>query len=234
MVILMGDFNAHTSNLNDFIDLDNISHTDSNSYLPTNYSADLPLIRRQNMDTSINEQGKHLIDLCIESKIRILNSRVMGDSLGSFTYYCTQGKSCIDYIVVSEDIVNSFNFLHVLPSNELSDHCIIWFSLKTPNSLDSITKCKQDDIYTYSMPGKFCVDNGKSDYITLLENDEDQTIEYFLLQVNDPDKDINVLTEQLTNIMINAAKKSFRFKSFKKKKKSRSRNMTGLMAIAFL
>jgi hypothetical protein len=38
----------------------------------------------------------------------------------------------------------------------------------------------------------------------LLENDEDQAIEYFLLQVNDPDKDINVLTEQLTNIMINA------------------------------
>ena len=32
--------------------------------------------------------------------------------------------------------------------------------------------------------------------------------------VNDPDKDINVLTEQLTNIMINAAKKYFRFKSF--------------------
>jgi exonuclease III len=154
----MGDFNACTSNLNDFIDLDNISHTDSNSYLPTNYSADLPLIRRQNMDTSINEQGKHLIDLCIQSKIKILNGRVMGDSLGSFTYYCTQGKSCIDYIVVSEDIVNSFNFLHVLPPNELSDHCIIWFSLKIQNSLDSITKCKQVDIYTYSIPGKFCVD----------------------------------------------------------------------------
>ena len=196
----MGDFNARTSNLNDFIDLDNISHTDSNSYLPTNYSADLPLIRRQNMDTSINEQGKHLIDLCIESKIRTLNNRVMGDSLGSFTYYCTQGKSCVDYIIVSEDIVNNLNFLHVLPPNELSDHCIIWFSLKIPNSLDSITKCKQDDIYTYSITGKFCVDNGKSDYITLLENDEDQAIEYFLLQVNDPDKDINVLTEQLTNI----------------------------------
>jgi hypothetical protein len=230
-VILLGDFNARTSNLNDFIDLDNISHTNSNSYLPTNYSADLPLIRRQNMDTSINEQGKHLIDLCIESKIRILNGRVMGDSLGSFTYYCTQGKSCIDYIV-SEDIVNSFNFLHVLPPNELSDHCIIWFSLKTPNSLDSITKCKQDDIYTYSIPGKFCVDNGKSDYITLLENDEDQAIEYFLLHVYDPDKDINVLTEQLTNIMINAAKNLFDLNHLRKRRTRR--NTTGLMAIAFL
>jgi hypothetical protein len=37
----------------------------------------------------------------------------MGDSLGSFTYYCTQGKSCVDYIIVSEDIVNNLNFLHV-------------------------------------------------------------------------------------------------------------------------
>ena len=99
------------------------------------------------MDTSINEQGTPLIYLCIESNIRILNGRVMGDALCSFTYYCTQGRSCIDYIVVSEDIVNSFNFQHVLPPNELFDHCIIWFSLKTPNSLDSITKCKQDDMY---------------------------------------------------------------------------------------
>jgi hypothetical protein len=55
----------------------------------------------------------------------------------------------------------------------------------------------------------------------LLENDEDQAIEYFLLQVNDPDKEINVLTEQLTNIMINVAKKCFRFKSFKKRKKKK-------------
>jgi hypothetical protein len=78
------------------------------------------------------------------------------------------------YIYIIGKFVHFFTKISKFSSYELSDHCIIWFSLKTPNSLDSITKCKQDDIYTYSIPGKFCVDNGKSDYITLLENDEDQ------------------------------------------------------------
>lgn len=54
----------------------------------------------------------------------------------------------------------------------------------------------------------------------MLENDEDQVIEYFfLLQVNDPDRDIDVLTEQLTY----SAKKSVRFKSFKQKKKKKNK-----------
>jgi hypothetical protein len=124
------------------------------------------------MDTSINEQGKHLIDLCIESKIRILNSRVMGDSLGSFTYYCTQGKSCIDYIVVSEDIVNSFNFLHVLPSptatenplkpldgRGISDYIFVSCSVRTFISLSGSFTCNKkysiawSSLSTQNLPG---------------------------------------------------------------------------------
>ena len=73
------------------------------------------------------------IIICIESKIRILNGRVMGDSLGNFTYYSSQGKSCIDYVISSENIVHMFNFINVLPPNELSDHCIVWCSINCQN-----------------------------------------------------------------------------------------------------
>ena len=124
-IILMGDFNARTAELNDFVTLDNVSYQNCHEYLPTDYTTDIQLPQRQNMDFIINEQGKCLIDLCIESKIRILNGRVMGDSLGSYTYYSSQGKSCIDYVISSENIVHMFNFINVLPPNELSDHCII-------------------------------------------------------------------------------------------------------------
>ncbi|CAG2226863.1 unnamed protein product [Mytilus edulis] len=154
--------------------------------------------------------------------MRILNGRAMGDSLGNFTYFCPNGRSNIDYVIVSEDIVNSFPFLHVLPPNELSDHCIVWFSLKTLNNLNN--NSKQDYNFTFPIPGKFCVENGKNEYISLLENDEEKDIQSFLLQVNDPEKDINTLTEHLTNIMIKAAKKSFKFKLFKKKKKKKKHN----------
>ena len=127
-VVLMGDFNARTAELNDFVALDNVSYQNCKDHLPTDYSTDIQLPQRQNMDIILNEQGKCLIDLCIESKIRILNGRVMGDSLGNFTYYSSQGKSCIDYVISSENIVHMFNFINVLPQTELSDHCIVWFS----------------------------------------------------------------------------------------------------------
>ena len=51
----------------------------------------------------------------------------MGDSLGNFTYYSSQGKSCIGYVISSENIEHMFNFINV-PPTELSDHCIVWFS----------------------------------------------------------------------------------------------------------
>ena len=49
------------------------------------------------MDIEINEQGRNLIDLCIETKLRILNGRVDGDLLGYKTYYCARCSSSVDY-----------------------------------------------------------------------------------------------------------------------------------------
>ena len=42
--------------------------------------------------------------LCIETKLRILNGRVDGDSLGYNTYYSPRGSSNVDYFLASEDI----------------------------------------------------------------------------------------------------------------------------------
>ena len=41
----------------------------------------------------------------------------------------------------------------------------------------------------------------------------------FLLEVNDPSADINNLADNLTNIILNAANKTFHFKQFKRNKK---------------
>jgi len=211
-----------TAELNDFVTLDNVSYQNCHEYLPTDYTTDIQLPQRQNMDFIINEQGKCLIDLCIESKIRILNGRVMGDSLGSYTYYSSQGKSCIDYVISSENIVHMFNFINVLPPNELSDHCIIWFSLNCQFPIKNKDLTYHGDFPTYPLPGKFITENNKHDFINSLQSVEiSRDIELFKLKVNDPDGDIDNLTEELTNIMVKAAKKSFQFKHFKHNKKKK-------------
>ena len=125
-VILMGDFNARTGIPNDYVELDNIGRP-VNGLLPQSYSEDKVLPKRYNIDRNTNVQGQTLLDLCIESKLRMLNGRIMGDSLGYNTYYGPRGSSCIDYIIAAEELFNYFMFINVMPSTELSDHCcFVW------------------------------------------------------------------------------------------------------------
>jgi hypothetical protein len=94
-IIVMGDFNSRTARLSDYIELDgNLLNSDStcSNILPDTYTIDLEMPPRHNLDKEVNEQGNKLIDLCIETKLRILNERVDGDSLGYNTYYSPRGQ----------------------------------------------------------------------------------------------------------------------------------------------
>lgn len=71
-----------------------------------------------------------MIDLCIETKLRILNGRVDGDSLGYNTYYSPRGSSNLGYFLASEDIFHDFIFVHVFQPNELSDIVFIGLGCK--------------------------------------------------------------------------------------------------------
>jgi hypothetical protein len=77
------------------------------------YTNDIKLKSRNNSDKEINEQGNNLIDLCIETKLRILNGRIDGDSLGYRTYYSPRGSSTVDYIICSEYILHDFVFFNM-------------------------------------------------------------------------------------------------------------------------
>ena len=83
--ILICDFNARTGTLNDFTELEETSDSDNN-LLPPDYTEDIILPVRNNTDKFVNDQGQTLIELCIESRLRLLNGRLMGDSLGYRTY----------------------------------------------------------------------------------------------------------------------------------------------------
>ena len=104
----MGDFNARTGSLNDFVELDETTTVDYD-LLPSNYLEDIDLSSRQNVDQTVNVKGKHLLDICIESKLQILNGRIFDDSLGYTTVLTlVQGE-------VALLIVLSFLKIYLMP-----------------------------------------------------------------------------------------------------------------------
>lgn len=220
-LILMGDFNARTGRLNDFVELDETTRLDYD-LLPSNYLEDIDLPSRQNVDQIVNDQGKYLLDICIESKLRILNGRIFGDSLGYNTYFGPRGSSTIDYFVVSENLFDSIDFINVRPPNELSDHSVIWCGMKTNVTYTEMND-ESENAYA-KLPGKFIVDEAtKQKYIqSLLDNDSSRLLQNFLHDVENDEVDIETLTNQFSGIINLSAQKSAKFRiysSHKRKKK---------------
>lgn len=76
-----------------------------------------------------NLHGTLLTSICKSCQLRIVNGRFLGDSLGYFTFFNTNGKSTIDYMLVSQDLMYSINSFVVNPPSYLSDHCLIYMNL---------------------------------------------------------------------------------------------------------
>ena len=79
-IVLCGNLNARTGTIGDYIESDN----DMPEYSPLTYSVDEDH-PRVSQDTTVNMQGRCLLDLCIGSRLHILNGRHEGDSSGKYT-----------------------------------------------------------------------------------------------------------------------------------------------------
>lgn len=105
--------------------------TSENSFCPT---------ERQNFDSTINNHGKKLIEICKNCDLRILNGRTMGDSLGRPTFHGKNGTSTVDYIICNQNLIQNVNHLIVKAPCYLSDHSqiISRLDLHRTSSLDNI------------------------------------------------------------------------------------------------
>ncbi|CAC5370659.1 unnamed protein product [Mytilus coruscus] len=85
-ILLMVDMNARTGKCPDFVTGDScqINNFDAENLIPDYYEVDTD-IARNDQDNVTNVQGKSLLELCIASRLRILNCRFIGDSLGYYT-----------------------------------------------------------------------------------------------------------------------------------------------------
>ena len=80
--LLMGDFNARTGKLDDYVELD-----EEISEVP----------RRSNRDETVNTNGRMLKTLCETTEMSILNGRTgKEEGMGEFTCITHNGKSTID------------------------------------------------------------------------------------------------------------------------------------------
>ena len=91
--MILGDFNGRTNTLEDYVP------KDGNNFINDVSDISLHPKIRQNFDTTINNHGRQLINICKNTDLRILNGRTKGDSLGRPTFHGKNGISTIDYII---------------------------------------------------------------------------------------------------------------------------------------
>lgn len=199
--LICGDMNARTSIEDDFIDRSQAKNRDSALDI-----ASTPCSTRQNLDTrppGSDNHGPELLNFCKISDMRILNGRVLGDSLGNFTCYTDHGKpSVIDYMIYSGRALSDIAYFKVHePLAHYSPHCII----------STVIKTKQFRLSTQ-------IDNetGTTDFCNFYwKKDSSQTYQAAMNAptnlmklenlLNDDDITVEIMTNSLSDIMIQAA-----------------------------
>ena len=89
-VFIMGDFNARTGEIFDYISLD-----DETPALPI----------RKNRDEKVNNNCRQLVDLCKTTDFIILNGRTGSDrNIGEYTCLNYNGRSAVDYMIVDHSL----------------------------------------------------------------------------------------------------------------------------------
>ena len=205
-IIIMGDLNARTANKADYIPYD------ENSFIMTQlpYEADEFDTNRQSQDTSTNDRGKQLLQLCIAAKLRIMNGRKIGDTLGYFTCHKYNGSSCVDYGIVSEDAYSFIDYFHVHRNiSDLSDHCQISLQI---NNVHIPTKQIEhtDHIFTAADPEYKWSTSSHEDYKRALYNMNNEIDKLSNQRFEENEHGVNSAVNQLKTLILTAADHSLK------------------------
>lgn len=220
-ILLCGDFNARASAEIDYI------QNDSSNYIPVyqSYRSDKQILDRKCKDNKLDARGKDLIDVCISNQLRILNGRVLGDTFGNYTCYTPNGASTVDYVLVSESILNQilyFKVCNFIPL--LSDcHCLLQWSLSAKYCMVNDEYAKNEYITNEIPLGYIWTDESPFLFQNALESpDVKEKIDNFLkTDKYDTQKSVNDAAVELSDILLLAAEKSLKTRKPKKKGKQK-------------
>ena len=195
----MGDTNGRTSDLADFIE------NDSDQYipLPHDYELDMLMKKRHNVDKIANSHGQNLINLCIASRMPILNGRTPGDFVGRLTCYNQQGASSVYYILCLDSFIQNIVCTNVKNLTQHSKHCPVGIVVKCDFQITEYAS-----IPTYSLPKKIKLTQENKDiYQSFLSSRDSQNEISLLIRRNDALTQQNIISivDSFENIVIKAA-----------------------------
>ncbi|VDI81765.1 Hypothetical predicted protein [Mytilus galloprovincialis] len=167
---------------------------------------------RKSRDQKIDQRGKEVLDFCISKQIRILNGRVLGDNFGNFTCYTPNGASVVDYVAVSEEILENVLYFKVsrfIPT--LSDcHCKLEWELSAkycvPGENDIPIQLKN------MTPNYIWTDCSAIKFQETLSSD---TLQNYILEFNNStiqftQTSVDEVSSKLSNIFLSAANLSLK------------------------
>ena len=197
-VILQGDFNARTGNLQEYILFDNDEHIDA----PNDLVIDDNKTKRYSQDEHVvDSRGRSLIDICTENNLRILNGRIIGDSTGKKTCFQYNGSSLVDYVITDTSSLHNVQFLTVNPLQPIiSDHCQISYGVKI-TAVKKTTNTTSDRLR--KLKTVFINDEARNKIPILLESEEYKIkFEQILTNASGSDQEtINHLTKNFSKIL---------------------------------
>ena len=221
LVLIGGDFNSRVGTRSDFI----FENDKDLKYLPSDYELDKTLKARNNQDMVINEYGQQLLDLCITSKMRILNGRTRGDLQGHLTYVGYHGSSTVDLVLASETLIFEtpaiIQYLSVLELSCISDHKPILIKLYNSSEKNTLKSKKNDPKEKLkNKPTRYVWRNDSdriySEQLNLETENQKNASSIPNLNVNDK---IEILCEEVKSIFIGAANQCLnRQKIYQKRK----------------
>ena len=210
-IILMGDLNSRTGDLQDFEDTakKHMEYTAGRKTFPK---------RRKNQDKKTNNMGLKLIELCKTHDLQILNGRSIGDTTGSFSFYDKKhGASAIDLAIASDPIVKEVKTFTVNNPVEYTQHCKI--ELRLNNILD--IPIEEEKPYTWIDLGNKYIwkedseakfqDALKNPKVVALANECSQYLDAGLVEL---------ASEKLVSMYIEAANLSLEVKKSQKRKEN--------------
>ena len=110
---------------------------------------------RETKDNGTNENGSLSIDLCRITGLHIANGRVGYDAqVGECKYMGRNGSSLIDYVLVSQNVLDMFTSFGIGDPNIFSDHCVVSFSLLCNRSLEK-SQINDEDFESSTVDSKY-------------------------------------------------------------------------------
>ena len=220
-VLLCGDFNARTGQEPDLI----IHDDDRYTPIFDGYPIDKKIFERQSQDATVDTRGKDLLALCTSQQLRIVNGRVLGDTYGHYTCYTPNGTSVVDYVMVSEDILDqifTFKVADFIPT--LSDtHCKLEWTMLA----DFTPKLKGEEACTHSIPPNFIWSDDSSEKFqdAMCSSDIKTKLTKYISKTSGDTQDVvDDSAAELTDIILSAANVSLKLKKIPNKTRSKPKN----------